>query len=128
LTRDRGKDVSPPHRNRLYPPSHLSNSYGGTISRKLKRPEREADPSYTSIAENKNTWSYIFNPLYIFMARYLNEHRNKFTFTCITAEDYLTVAFTLKLKTSIFRLIILPIFGILISWLNCTVDILFREA
>jgi hypothetical protein len=42
-------------------------------------PRREADYTFPRGVEVKNLWSYITTAQYIFMARCLVKHRNKFT-------------------------------------------------
>jgi hypothetical protein len=49
----------------------------------VKRPEREADHSYPSSVEVKNSWSYTSTPQYVFIAwcSVKKQHRDNFTFT-----------------------------------------------
>jgi hypothetical protein len=51
------------------------------LSPGVRWPGREADRLPPSIAQFKNTWSYISTPPYVFMEWCLVKHRDKFTYT-----------------------------------------------
>jgi hypothetical protein len=47
----------------------------------VKRPEREADHPPPSSAEVKDAWKQNSTSPYVFMTRYIVNHRDSFTFT-----------------------------------------------
>jgi len=61
----------------------------GALSPVVKRPTREADHSPASSVEVKNAWSCISTLQYVFMAWYLDKHRDNLTFTCFTCLTFL---------------------------------------
>jgi hypothetical protein len=65
------------------PPSLASNRYRGLFPREYRGPGSEANHSPPTSAEVKNAWSYTSTPTYVFMARYLVQHRDNLTFTFI---------------------------------------------
>jgi hypothetical protein len=52
----------------------------GSPSLGVKRPGREADNSPHLVPRSKNAWSETSTPQYVFMAWFLNKHRDNFTF------------------------------------------------
>jgi hypothetical protein len=42
-------------------------------------PDSESDNTYTSSAKIKNSWSYTYNPPYVFTAWYLIKHKTPLT-------------------------------------------------
>jgi len=53
----------------------------GDLFSGVKQPGCKAGLSSLPSAKVKNVWSYTSSPPYIFMAWYLNKHRDNFTFT-----------------------------------------------
>jgi hypothetical protein len=67
------KFVFSPHRpNRLWVVPSLLSSGTGVSSPSVKQSEREADNSFSSSTEFKNTWIYATNPKYDSMVQCLN--------------------------------------------------------
>jgi hypothetical protein len=64
------------------PPSLLSNRHQGLLPRRLERPGHEADHSPSSV-EIKNACSYASIIPHVFMAWYLVNPRDNFTFTLV---------------------------------------------
>jgi hypothetical protein len=80
--------VTPLTFNHDVPGSNLSHDAGYLISLRFLSNKRHIPlPSQyaPSSSEVKNSWSYTFNPQYVFMAWCLIKHRGNFTFTFIDA-------------------------------------------